>query len=324
MEELLSMLAGEEYISGEEMSRRLRITRAAVWKRIETLRGQGYAVESAGKKGYRLVEPPDSLLPVFVQRGLDTQWAGQPPMIYAETMTSTNAVLKAAAESGAPAGTVALCEEQTAGRGRRGRNWTSPKGQGLWISLLLRPSLPPGRVQLITFAVALAMAEATEKETGLAVAVKWPNDLVIGGKKACGILLEFSGDAESVAYVVAGAGLNVGKGAYPPELYGQAASLEDALGIPPKRAPILRAYLRGMEKYMENLEREGLAGILPAYEKRSCTLHKPVRVLGGGAEFSGTAVGLDENGGLLVKLQDGTVRHVLAGDVSVRGVMGYA
>jgi BirA family biotin operon repressor/biotin-[acetyl-CoA-carboxylase] ligase len=323
LEEILNMLADADYVSGEEISRRLNVTRAAVWKRIEMLREQGFAIESAGKKGYHLVKPFDSLLPVFVKKGLCTEWAGQPPMIYSESMTSTNIVLKQAAESGAAHGTVALCEEQTAGRGRRGRGWISPRGQGLWVSLLARPALPPGRAQLITFAAAIAMAEAVEKETGLDILIKWPNDLTLKGKKVCGILLELSGDVETIAYVVIGTGLNVGERAYPPEISGSATSLAAALGHPVERAPILRSYLAAMEKYMDALSRESLPGIIKAYENKSCTLHQAVRVTGGGEEFLGTAAGLDENGALLVKLEDGTIRHVLAGDVSVRGVMGY-
>lgn len=323
MDDLLNMLADAEFVSGEEISRRLGVTRAAVWKRMEALREQGFVIESAGKKGYHLVKPCDSLLPVFVKRGLATKWAGQQQMLYSESMTSTNIVLKQAAESGAAHGTVALCEEQTAGRGRRGRNWVSPKGQGLWVSLLLRPTLPPDRAQLITFAAAIAMAEAVEKETGLEIHIKWPNDLVLQGKKVCGILLELSGDVETIAYVVVGTGLNIGEQAYPPELESSAVSLQAALGHKAERAPILRSYLTAMEKYMDSLTQEGLPGILQAYERKSCTLGRAVRVTGGGEEFVGAAIGLDENGALLVKLEDGAIRRVLAGDVSVRGVMGY-
>ena len=323
MDGLLEMLAAEEFVSGEELSRRLGVTRAAVWKRMESLREQGYVIESAGKKGYHLVQPEDSLLPVFVKKGLATLWAGQPPMIYAQSMTSTNIVLKQAAENGAAHGTVALCEEQTAGRGRRGRGWVSPMGQGLWVSLLIRPALVPGMAQLITFTAALAMAEAVEDTTGLDIRIKWPNDLVLQGKKVCGILLELSGDAEAISYVVVGSGLNVGIEAYPPELQDSAFSLQAALGRPVERAPILRAYLAAMERHMDSLTRKGLPGILPAYESKSCTLNQPVRVLGSGEEFAGTATGLDENGALLVRMEDGTTRRVLAGDVSVRGVMGY-
>jgi BirA family biotin operon repressor/biotin-[acetyl-CoA-carboxylase] ligase len=167
------------------------------------------------------------------------------------------------------------------------------------------------------------MAEAVEKETGLDILIKWPNDLTLNGKKVCGILLELSGDVETIAYVVVGTGLNVGEQAYPPELSDSAASLQEVLGRKVERAPVLKSYLAAMEKYMDILSREGLPGILQAYERKSCTLHRAVRVSGGGEEFLGTAAGLDENGALLVKLEDGTIRRVLAGDVSVRGVMGY-
>jgi len=317
------MLADGEYLSGEEMSRRLNITRAAVWKRIQVLREQGYDIQSAGKRGYHLVWPADTLEPAFVQNGLNTNWAGQPPMLYDKSMTSTNTVLKQAAENGAAHGTAALCEEQTAGKGRRGRVWVSPMGQGLWVSLLIRPKLSPANAQLITFAAAIAMAEALEKETGLSVGIKWPNDLVVSGKKICGILLELSGDVESIAYVVVGTGLNAGSKAYPPELCDRATSLEDALGHKVSRAAIFRSYLQAIEKYMELLEARGLAGIWEAYERKSCTIGRTVKVEGSEENFQGIADGLDENGALLVKLEDGSIRRVLAGDVSVRGVMGY-
>ena len=323
MDDLLKMLADKEYVSGEEISRWLGVTRAAVWKRVQALRENGFVIESAGKKGYHLVWPEDCLLPAFVKKGLVTKWAGQPPMLYADSMTSTNIVLKQAAENGAAHGTVALCEEQTAGRGRRGRGWVSARGQGLWVSLLIRPALSPDRAQLITFAAAIALADAVEKETGLEPLIKWPNDLTLEGKKVCGILLELSGDVEAISYVVAGTGLNVGKEAYPAELSNSATSLQAVLGRPVERAPILRSYLAAIERHMDSLSHNGLPGILRAYEKRSCTLHQKVRVTGGAEEFSGTAAGLDENGALLVKLEDGTIRRVLAGDVSVRGVMGY-
>lgn len=323
MDQLLKMLADGEYLSGEEMSRRLSITRAAVWKRIEALREQGYEIISAGRKGYHLVWPWDTLEPIFVQRKLNTAWAGRPLLIYEKSMTSTNTVLKQAAEDGAAHGTVALCEEQTLGKGRRGRSWVSPMGQGLWVSLLIRPKLIPAKAQLITFAAAVAMAQAVEKETGLSIGIKWPNDLVLGKKKVCGILLELSSDVESIAYVVVGTGLNMGSQAYPPELCNKATSLEDALGHKVSRAAVLASYLAAMEENMKLLEESGLDGIFKAYEQKSCTLQHAVLVEGGGENFEGMAAGLDENGALLVKLEDGVIRRVLAGDVSVRGVMGY-
>jgi len=323
VDDLLEMLASASFVSGEDASRRMGMTRAAVWKRINQLRSQGYDIQSAGKKGYHLVPPADSLIPVFLKKGLDTNWAGQPQMLYERQMTSTNIVLRQAAEEGAPHGTLALCEEQTHGKGRRGRTWVSPAGQGIWMSLLLRPQLPPAKAQLITLAAALAMCQAVERETGLAPQIKWPNDLVLGGKKICGILLELSGDLDKISYVIVGTGLNVGKDAYPPELSGQAASLAEVAGGQVKRAPIIHAYLRSMELCTERLEKEGLPGIFSEYEKRSCTLGSKVHVMGAGVDFAGIAVSMDDMGALLVKDNEGTIRTVLAGDVSVRGVMGY-
>ena len=321
MDELLNALAGGQTVSGEELSRLMHITRAAVWKRIEKLRAQGYPIES-GRKGYRLPPAPDAMDPAYWQGRLQTKWAGRPAALYAEEMTSTNTVLKKAAQEGAARGTLALCETQTSGKGRLGRAWQSPKGQGVWCSLLLRPLLKPGKAPLITLCAALAMARAVEKETGLAPQIKWPNDVVLDGKKICGILLEMAGDLDRVEYVVVGTGLNVGGRAYPQELQGKAGSLEEALGRPVNRARILESYLAFMEEAVEQVEQSGFQGIGEAYRARSCTLNRLVNVTGG-MNFQGVAVDLDEEGALMVRREDGTICRVLAGDVSVRGVMGY-
>lgn len=322
MDDILELLNRDGFVSGEELSRRLHITRAAVWKRIHKLRAQGYDIAAAGKKGYTLIPQEDSLLPGILQKDLSTAWAGRPPILYEEEMTSTNTVLRHAAEQGAENGTAALCETQSGGKGRMGRTWTSPRGEGIWTSLLVRPKLPPLQAPLITLAAALAMAKAVEGETGLSPQIKWPNDLVLSGKKICGILLELSSDMDAIHYVVVGTGLNVGKNAFPPEIAHRATSLEAELGRKVSRAAILRAYWHEMETAMALLEEKGLKGILADYEKRSCTLNSRVRVQGT-VEMEGIAVSMDDSGALLVKDDQGTVRRILAGDVSVRGVMGY-
>lgn len=322
MDKVLQLLMENGHISGEEISRRLGITRAAVWKQVERLREAGFVVEAAGKKGYRLASSPDSILPAYLQRGLSTQWAGQPPFLYHEEMTSTNTILKEAALQGASRGTVAICERQTMGKGRLGRGWDSVAGEGIYMSLLLRPNLHPSKAQLLTLAAAISMSMGVEEATGVSVAIKWPNDLVLKGKKVCGILLEMGADTDAIEYVVVGTGLNTGAGAYPKTLAEKAISLEEALGHKPHRADIIRAYLKAMEAMTAAVETRGMEGILPAYIERSCTLGQPVQVQGAQC-FTGVAEAIDEEGALLIRDGDGTLRRVLAGDVSVRGVMGY-
>ncbi|MBQ8535805.1 MAG: biotin--[Clostridia bacterium] len=251
------------------------------------------------------------------QRLLKTEWAGRPEAICKETMPSTNTCLKEAAKQGAPAGTVCLAQAQTAGKGRLGRSWFSPPGRGLWVSVLARPQMPLERWPHLTLAAALAMAKAVENQ-GLAPQIKWPNDLVLQGKKVCGVLLEMG-----PGFVVIGTWLNLRPGSYQEELQDKAGSLEEISGRPMAGDAILADYLYHLEKALQALEQRGLAGIRDEYEKRSCTLGRDV-VVSGGMDARGRAEALDEDGALILKLANGDTCRVLAGDVSVRGVMGYA
>ncbi|MBQ8201149.1 MAG: biotin--[Clostridia bacterium] len=263
----------------------------------------------------------DSISPVLWQPLLATKHLGRAVNHCEHTLSSTNTVLKDMARQGAPHGSVCLCECQTSGRGRLDRQWSSPDGQGVWISVLLRPRLSPEQLPLITFCTAMAMAQAIRDCCGVDARIKWPNDLVLQGRKVCGILLEMVITPEGIA-VIAGTGLNVHHGAYPPELADRAIAL-DELCTPPQRAKIIASYLCALEKAIEALEQDGFPGIETDYRLQSCTLGSQVHVLATDSSFTGIAEAIDESGALLVRMQDGQLRRVLAGDVSVRGVMGY-
>ena len=265
----------------------------------------------------------NDLQPVSWQSLLTTHTLGREGNCVEHTLTSTNTVLKELARKGVPTGAVCLCETQSAGRGRLDRTWSSPEGRGVWMSVLLRPALAPERMPLVTFCAALAMAEAVRSLTGLDARIKWPNDLVLDGRKVCGVLLEAGFDASGAMFVIVGTGLNVRRGAYPPELADRAVSLEE-LCDPPSRSALIAAYLNALEAAVEAAEREGLAGIAAPYRGLSCTLGSQVQVLSPVETFTGRAIDIDEGGALLVRTADGETRRVLAGDVSVRGVMGYA
>lgn len=261
-----------------------------------------------------------SLTPAAWTPLLTTRALGRAVNHYEHTLTSTNLVLKDMAKQGAPHGSLCLCEKQTAGRGRMDRQWSSPEGQGVWLSVLLRPDMPAENAPVITFCCALAMAKAVRQVTGLDAQIKWPNDLVLGGKKLCGILLELGFDAQGY-YVVAGTGLNIRAGAYPPELAHQATSIEEH-GAVPNRGAIVGKYLAALEDALTAVERDGFAGIAEDFRRTCITLGSQVNVIGTDAAFTGVAVDVDDTGALLVRTEDG-LRRVLAGDVSVRGVMGY-
>lgn len=251
---------------------------------------------------------------------LHTRALGRAVSHYEHTLTSTNLVLKDMAKQGAPHGSLCLCECQTAGRGRMDRTWSSPEGQGVWLSVLLRPKMPVENAPVITFCCALAMAKAVRQVTALDAKIKWPNDLVLHGKKLCGILLEMGFDAQGY-YVIAGTGLNVRHAAYPPELAERATSIEEWAEVP-DRGAVVAAYLSALEDALSAVEQHGFAGIAEDFRRECITLGSQVHVLGTDCTFTGVAEDIDETGALLVRTE-GELRRVLAGDVSVRGVMGY-
>ena len=320
MSRLIEILSRGGYVSGEAISRELGISRAAVWKRVEALRSEGWQIVSGGKRGYRL-EAGDSLDPALWASRLDTEIIGRGENRYLAEVDSTNTELRRMALSGAPSGSLCLAECQRAGRGRLGRVWNSPAGQGIWLSVLLRPNLPPAQAPLLTFCAALAMTDALRAAAGLDAVLKWPNDVILDGKKVCGILLEISAETERIDSVVIGTGLDVYPDAYPPELKGQAVSLAERCDPPPRRE-ILTAYLTALEKRVGALEKEGFKGIEADYRAACRTLGSRVRV-SGAVELTGTARDIDGTGCLIVETEDGERHRVLSGDVSVRGLMGY-
>ena len=224
MRSILEMLACGEYVSGERMSEELGISRPAVWKRIAQLKEQGWQIEAAGRKGYRLLAG-DSLDPRLWVGSLTTRTLGRGDIRYEDTVTSTNTVVKEMHLQGAPAGSLCLCEMQTAGKGRLGRKWESPAGAGLWQSVLLKPLLSPERASLITLCAAMAVARAVEETSGVQPRIKWPNDVIVGKRKLCGILLEMISDPDAIESIIVGVGINIRKNAYPPELAERAISL---------------------------------------------------------------------------------------------------
>lgn len=327
MDELLSLLSTTEYRTGEALCETLGMTRAAVWKRMEKLRAEGYQIVASGKRGYRLQPIEDSLLPGYIHQDLHTGWAGRGSLCYRPQVGSTNTLLKEMAQQGAPRGSLVVCDVQTAGKGRLGRAWEAQPGESLLHSLLLCPALPVERAQLCTLGAAVAMAQAIEDILpSLAPRIKWPNDIVIGSRKCVGILSEMSADMDGIGFIVMGIGVNVNQRHFPQELATRATSLwlegpADAPSV--DRRALLCAYLARMEAAVEALETHGLPGILQQYTARSATLGAWVQVISQQDTFTGKATGLDETGALQVQDEKGETRRVLSGDVSVRGVMGY-
>lgn len=251
--------------------------------------------------------------------GMETKWAGCEIVYYDET-DSTNKQARMLAREGAAHGTLVIADRQSAGRGRRGRSWISPAGEGVFMSLIVRPDAPPSEVAKLSLTLALAVSRAIERETGLDARIKWPNDIVIGGRKVCGLLLEMDATAQKVESIVAGVGINVHQTAFDEEIENTASSLDLLLGKRVSRSAIVRAFLTEFERAMTLADEE----MMDAYRERSATIGQRVQVIGLSSSYTGMATGITESGTLLVAQDDGgEAREVLAADVSVRGIMGY-
>lgn len=304
-----------QYMSGEELARAAGMSRAAVWKRIEDLRERGYIIDARPHQGYRLLGVPDVPYPQEILAGLQTKVFGRKALFLRET-ASTNEDAKKLGAEGWPEGTIVAAENQTAGRGRLGRAWMTPPG-GLWFSMVTRPALPLSGLGPLTIVAALALSRAVESETGVAPAIKWPNDLVVGGAKLSGILAETSGELDRAVLTIIGVGLNVNQeaGDFPPALRGKAVSLRMILGREVRRVPILRAFLREFEELYLAGMRRGFEDMIGQAAVRSATIGRRVRLTGaGGAAIEGRAVRMDSDGALVIETADGQIR-ALSGDV---------
>ena len=316
----------QEYISGQEICSRFGVSRTAVWKVMNQLKEEGYEIEAVQNKGYCLKASPDVVGEDEIKSRFDGRgkghWAGSRLMYYPET-GSTNTDAKKAAEEGAPEGTLVVTDCQNTGRGRRGRNWSSPKGCNLYFTLLLRPDCRPEQACMLTLVMAIAAAEAVT-ELGVSAGIKWPNDIVAHGKKICGILTEMSAEPDYIHYVVIGCGINVNQKDFPEEIRETATSLFLEKGERITRSALLLSIMDHFETaYAAFRETWDLTALLPAYHSFLLNKDARVRVLDPKGEYGGTARGINKEGELLVEKENGELTRVYAGEVSVRGVYGY-
>lgn len=311
------------YISGQELCERFHVSRTAVWKVMKQLEAEGYEIEAVRNRGYRLKTSEDILSREEILSSVKGQWAGKEVLYFAET-DSTNTEAKKAAENGAPHGTLAVAEHQTGGKGRRGRTWDSPGGTGIFMSLILRPDMAPPHASMLTLVAALAAAKGIEVCAQVEPLIKWPNDIVINGRKICGILTEMSADPDCINYVVVGIGINVNMEQFPEEICQVAASIYTESGRKLKRSVLISAVMEAFEEYYSAfMETADMSGLLEEYNGKLANCGRTVRVLDPAGEYSGTAQGINSQGELLVEMEDKTVRTVMSGEVSVRGIYGY-
>ena len=311
--------SGGQPVSGEEISRQLEVSRTAVWKHIQTLKNEGYEIESVPKKGYILKEIPNRLFPQEIASHLKTKWLGH-SIYYKEKVDSSNNVAKKLANEGCADGLLVVAEEQGAGKGRLSRGWISPYAKGIWFSIVLKPPFLPQEASKCTLLAAVAVVKAINKIKGVQAAIKWPNDILLLGKKLVGILTEMNAEFGHINYVVIGIGINTNAvpDDYPEEVRPLAVSVADAAAEPFTRVELLADILLNMEQLYETAVKEGFKPVLEEWRKYSCTLGQQVKVIAPDSTYCGTALDIDEEGLLMVRRDDGSVEKVVAGDVSIR------
>ncbi|MCX7780958.1 MAG: biotin--[acetyl-CoA-carboxylase] ligase [Negativicutes bacterium] len=319
-DKILELLkSNESYLSGEDISRRMDVSRTAIWKHIQALKQEGYDIESHPRLGYRLRQIPDRLLPEEIRPRLNTVKIGRGGIHYFSEVASTNNEAKKLAAAGCAEGTIVLAEAQNGGRGRLSRGWFSPFARGIWLSVVLRPPFSPQEAPKCTMMAAVAVNRAIRRVAGIESGIKWPNDILCGGKKLVGILTEMSAEMDAINHIVIGIGMNVNIAPedFPPDLAPIATSLAAEAGKPVSRLELLAAVLAELDKIYQHATAYGFGEVLQRWRQESVTLGQEVTVLGVSKQFSGLAVDIDEDGALLVKTPDG-IEKVLAGDVSIR------
>lgn len=303
-----------EWLSGEALSQLAGVSRTAVWKQINQLRKEGYAIESVPSKGYRMAAGDETLSREGILLELrDTALIHD--VVSLKTVDSTNRYARQIEGDGV----LVISEEQTGGRGRLGRHWTSPAGEGLWFSLVLRPELDPMQAAAVTQIAASAVWQGIMEVTGIEAEIKWPNDILIGGRKVCGILTEMNAELGAIERLVVGIGINVNLPTLPEELRETATSLLLETGRPWSRKAILSAVIRAFETDFRAYVADGLLNsVIARCREHSSLIGKPIRILTGSREEYGEALDLTDTGELLVRREDGTVAPLISGEISVR------
>lgn len=318
---ILTLLRREPIVSGEALSAALGVSRAAVWKHVEALRAAGYRIEARRARGYALTAGPDRLLPAEIARHLTTTRFGRRLECF-ETTDSTNVQAARLAREDAAEGTLVLAERQTQGRGRLGRRWVSPARVNLYASFVLRPRLAPADAPQLALVAAVAVARALTPLAPGRVAIKWPNDCLLDGKKVAGILTEMDAEVDRIRAVVLGIGVNLNAPAraFPAELRSIATSVQLATGVLVDRPRFAAALCATLEDVYDRTVRDGFAVIAPEWESYSCLTGRRVTIDCGGRRSEGTVRGIDATGRLVLDGATGEER-IMAGDVSI--VNGY-
>jgi BirA family biotin operon repressor/biotin-[acetyl-CoA-carboxylase] ligase len=304
----------QDYVSGEEISHHLKISRQALWKHIHQLKEAGYSIVAVPHLGYKLVSVPDRLFACEIAPKLHTRFIGKKIYYFDETGSTmdiaTDLGLKGAAE-----GTLVITEAQSKGRGRMGRTWSSPKYKGIYASLILKPKISPQNCAILTLLSAVSICEAIKEITGLEAKIKWPNDILLANKKLGGILTELTAETDEVRFVVIGIGINVNNNKN--SLLVHATSLKEQKGQNINRTELLQAILRKIENNYSLLQEKGNREIIDKWRNYNVSLGRRLKVICHGREIEGQAQDIDIDGGLLIRKDSGLTEKLTSGDVTV-------
>jgi BirA family biotin operon repressor/biotin-[acetyl-CoA-carboxylase] ligase len=312
-DKILNLLKKKEgYVSGEDLSSHLDISRQALWKHIQELKDKGYDIAAVPHLGYHLVSSPDRLFEFEILRGLSTKTFGR-KIFYYDTLTSTIDMAMEFGVKGCASGTLILAESQTKGKGRLGRNWFSPKHKGLYMSLILRPNMLPTQASILTLLAAVSICDAIKSASGIATQIKWPNDLLVNNKKICGILTQVVAETDRIDFVIISAGINVNNDKK--ALLSTATSLKEQKKEEVSRVSLLQEILRELEANYLSLEKKGVGQILEKWRQSNGTLGRRVKVYCQHKHIEGEALDIDTDGGLLIRKDNGITEKVMSGDV---------
>ncbi|EEM11980.1 Biotin--[acetyl-CoA-carboxylase] synthetase [Bacillus pseudomycoides] len=311
--------ADGEFVSGQTISDKLGCSRTAVWKHMEDLRSEGYELEAVRRLGYRIASKPDKVTANEIQLGLQTEFIGR-TVYFKESVESTQHIAAKLAYEGAAEGTIVVAEEQTAGRGRLSRKWHSPKGTGIWMSIILRPAIPVHHAPQLTLLAAVSVAQAIEKCTSVNVGIKWPNDILIEGKKAVGILTEMQADPDKINAVIMGIGINANQGQehFADEIKEIATSLAIESGKPIVRAELMQQIFLQMEKLYQEYVKNGFSVIKLLWESYAISIGKEITARTMKDTITGVAKGITADGVLMLEDDKGQLHHIHSADIEIK------
>jgi BirA family biotin operon repressor/biotin-[acetyl-CoA-carboxylase] ligase len=316
--------SGSNFVSGEKISEELGVSRAAIWKYINIIKADGYEIEAISRKGYRIISSPDKLTSEEIQSFLKTKYVGK-NIIYYESIGSTNSKAKELAERGEEHGTAIISEEQTTGRGRLGRNWVSPKYKGICMSIILRPNITTQNISQITLIGAAAVQKAIS-EMGIKAGIKWPNDIVLSGKKICGILTEMSGEIDHINYLIMGIGINVNlkEEDIPRDLKNVATSLLIESGKYIDRKVLLANVLNIFEElYCDFILNGDIKETIEICRDNSILIGSEIQLINRDKVTIAKAINISDSGELVIENHSGNLEYIVSGEVSIRGINGY-